>query len=422
MRERPLTRESADRLTAVLTEAGDLVEAGSTPDAAIAKAASVHGLPVLHVPLAVRGYNNGRAARQLAESRDPWVRASSYPTASVDGVVTALTGQPAEKTSVDSTDYDRPPDRPAPTPPDVTALAALFGVPATKEAAVRHDHSTVISKKARSRPPEGGVWHDEALGRAIDVETKLASVLAGASPGEYAAARAVTQARHPEASAFLFAALDRRFKKATVAPDPSFPADHPALALVAEFDRLRRTPKGRPPAVKKASPIISRQAKEAGFRDTWLPRIAPTLTPGSTDPGIVSNAAQKVHGFIGRVNETRGALADQGRMSSLNLRYQPPGAGGLPTEFSGLATQEVMNSLLQDPRMRGADPAKVVQAYQSLAGLAPNVMLHPTVASEFVHRTLQTGPLSYHDLGQLTKIEKDFVTTRRHSRPDGEDE
>jgi hypothetical protein len=75
--------------------------------------------------------------------------------------------------------------------------------------------------------------------------------------------------------------------------------------------------------------------------------------------------------------------------------------------------QADLQTLLTDQRFAHADKPTVLKVYQQLAALAPTAMRNPAVAGDFIDRRLQTGPLGFHELDALTRIEANLAKARQ---------
>jgi len=419
-----LSARSADRLDAVLSDAVADAEAGHPPDAALAKAAHAHGLPGGHVPLAVRAYNNGRAAAQLAASADPWEKAAAYPQASVAGVLERLAAlvPPAAAPATDA-DYLTPPAaaQKSAAAPDLAALAAAFGVPdAPREKSAAAPAATTWGRVAPRRVS------GELLGGLAEVFAKLAACVHDLTPEQYEGVRAAGAALHPAATRFAFDRLDRRRAKTArvVRPDAAVGRDHPAVRLLGALQHLHgRAPR---PKAAAAAPGPADESEGggrgkdqgggfgrsvlAGFRRT-ASRF-PTLVANrdETPKPSISGPLQRLRANVTGLQTKRQELELQAAHQALERQLLPEKEDPvLARQLERLDDQEALNGLLADPRLKTADPRTVVQTYRQLAGLAPTVMRNPAVAGDFVHRTVQTGPLSNFDLLQLAQLEKNVV-------------
>jgi hypothetical protein len=546
MKVPPLSEASASRLEAALADAVDAVESdGVAPDDALAKSAAAHGLPLSHLPMAVKALNTGRAARQLFAGDDPWEKAASFPLATVEGVARRLSdsSRPDPAKAAGDADFDRPPEVALPPAPDLARLANLLGVPEEPKA----------EKCAGARPEQSNVREVAVVCNRILAE--MEAVSRRTSDALYAGASKLARARHGEAARFAFDRLDARRGPAAAEPDLATPPDHPLVKLAGLLARVRGLTKAAavPPSVPPSeppAPAVLRPAAPgtAGLgRSVVAPSQVPPRPPGAgpavlpvsplTDPtnrydetvglahqpgvaGVLGGAigANTVPGsylYNPTIRQTRKltfdpalnphsaigsfapgapigpAVPDVGRVdlgtakpaptgavpaaagkTGGDTRVSPPekvalgwpnvsarvmpgpsqlvtgpifermrkadelrtsaqagkidqgitqayGAAGpetkLPNEMDRLGDQEAINALLASPHLQTADPAVVVQHYRQLSGLAPTVMRNPAVAQDFVRRAVQTGPLSYLDLGHLAKIERDVAGTR-HDR------
>ena len=88
----------------------------------------------------------------------------------------------------------------------------------------------------------------------------------------------------------------------------------------------------------------------------------------------------------------------------------------LQQNLSMIDTQASVQQLLEDPRFANANPGQVVAMYRQLQSVAPQAMSNAAIAADFIHRQMQTGPLSYFDLEKLTAIEKNLAQIKDYDR------
>lgn len=207
----PLSAASADRLEAALEAAADRVDAGEAPDAALAKAAAEVGLHARFVPLLVRGYNTGRAARQLASSNDPWEKAAGYPVASAEGVLKVLLGvtKVAEHSCVGGSDDDYKHAPPTTPPPPPKVPAAPEAEEEEKYAKAAADARTKAAAELAAVDRRDDRADPNAVAFALTrVGLKLAALVGEMAPAAYEGVRALALARFPGIEAPLFGRLD----------------------------------------------------------------------------------------------------------------------------------------------------------------------------------------------------------------------
>lgn len=402
-----LTRESAQRLSKVTDDAIDDIDAyGTKPNEALAKAAQAHALPVGHVPLLVRGYNNARTAEQLAASTNPWERAADFDPADVDGVTQALAGSNVKQAS-DLSDYARPPEREV-VVKDKAALvkkaAELWGVSLEEPTTVKQA-SAPAKVKAPSYTPTA------ALIEVSSLMQKFARELEEAACGTYAAVKdhCINQLGAHAECVFKFAE-DRYpvFKKAASDEiDLSVPADHPACKIVEAIDAVIADTSFKNQDVTKEAydNVIGRMLNRPGVFSSAIkgPLAGPDSTYGKYK-GYFDTKNQLVQGLARRQIDNKYEHLFKGTDSKLTR------------EFDRIDQQDVVNNLLADPRLKGVDPSAVIDSYRTLSGLAPTAMRNHALAADLIHRVSQTGPLSYFDLKELTGIEKNMTDSEKNRR------
>lgn len=113
-----LSKESENRITDSLSEAAELVNSGSSPNEAIAKTASSHGVPVGHLELMVRAFNTGRSEAHRQAGSDPLEKLAEFDLADLKTVIglvypdSVKTASSMIKEGAVSDAYRRPPVQP----------------------------------------------------------------------------------------------------------------------------------------------------------------------------------------------------------------------------------------------------------------------------------------------------------------------
>lgn len=441
----PLRAESAEKLAAAVEAADDLVDAGTPPETALAKAARDHAVPVGHVPFLVRAFNTGRAVRQFGAG-DPWEKAASHPVATVEGVRKVLDAPGEVKTAYapDRTaDYFTPP--PAPVP---THYFPLLTGGQKKEAAeaVRREETL------RPLPELKSDDRYKVAFAAIDALIALTDELKAATPAQYRAIKEAAAAADPATTEFAFGYAEandiwlRQKAASEVKSDPTVTTRHPAVEAVRKlaaarsaFPKEAGAPDGYAPVDNYGVPVEGWYAKAADTPRTIFgtpvpppPAPTPIKAVGLFDKQTIdtkaaglsefANSAKSVFGNMGGTIMSRKmpqqVLADV----SIDRRKDPvaTAAGNLPDAFARVDEHAAIQSILADPRFAKADPHTLVQAYRNLANMAPTAMQNPDIASDYLTRRIQTGPLGYHDLEALTRIEKNMA--QYHTRPKAEEE
>jgi len=403
-----LTAASTERMACVVDAADGYVDAGMTPNQALAKAAQDAKLPVTHVPHVVRAFNTGRAVRQLGES-DVWTKAASYPTATIEGVQEELGGAPTVKqaSATDVSDYAFGPKHKVETP----TIQFTVVKEASKPEPVRRDNT---------------ISHDYACsvvyGEAADVASRL-------KPAQYAAVKEAAAYAHPAAAEFFFSELESQNwrvqllakQASTTKPDVTVMFDHPVVKAIVKLAEMQGQ------RVETAEPDVPagyRKVAVEGTRVWYEKDDAPkvdTFNILPTDPLKFDAVDQsKVAGFAAGFGSGAGTMFNAANklvaspLTSKALDFsvtepQPLSEGAVTGDLSRgrdrLQTQDMAQGMLQDPRFAKSDPKVLLDTFHSLRSLAPNAMANPAIAADMVQRRLQTGPLSYFDLDKLVTIE-----------------
>jgi hypothetical protein len=443
----PLRAESAEKLAAAVEAADDMVDGGLSPEAALAKAARDNAVPVGHVPFLVRAFNTGRAVRQFGAG-DPWEKAAAHPVATVEGVRRILDAPETVKAAAadDRTaDYFVPPPEPTPT-----HYFPFLTPEQRKEAAAR-----VRREEAPAPPPEPAPDDRYKLAfAAIDAMIALTDGLKAASPAQYLAIKEAAASVAPAAAAYAFAYAEAndvwlRQKAASAArPDPTVTTRHPVVDAVrrlaaarSAFPKEAAAPAGYAPVENYGVPVAGWYAKAADAQLTIFgtpvsppPAAEPVKAAGLFDrQSHDTKSANFFKDFAGGTKSVFSGLG--GSIMSRKLpqqvyadmrvtRAKDPVAtatGDLPDTLARVDEHAAIQSILADPRFVKADPHTLVQAYRNLSNVAPTAMQNPDIAADYLTRRIQTGPLGYHDLEALTRIEKNMADYHRR-RPEVDDE
>lgn len=455
----PLSSESVARMTKVVEQADAAVDNGTEPALALAKAARDHGLPVGHVPIVTRSFNTGRAVRQLNES-DPWAKAADHPTATAAQVCAALDelGAPPAPRAKAASDYASAPG----TGMIKIAAAAPFVMSEWTKAAVAKAELPVVAAPA-SKP-----HYLSVRAKAAAILDQLRDAVSGLKPEQYSAVKRAAAAVWAAGADDTFTFLEGQnthlwyaaTKAASAHPDPTITTAHPAIAILRDLRAVREQYQepgdGRPLGYQKVAgsiegwfvpkPRIANISLEprpattvdaiqvtgpdvtkfagvlSGEPETEAPAPAPRKSPPTSTLGAMGRGAASA--FLGPLN----AIANNGFSGPLTDITVTPPASGLKhdvdktkVDLGHVDLQSNLQDVVSDPRLIGSDPKTVVQTYQQLTALAPNVMQNPSVAADFIHRRMQTGPLSAFDHKQLLDMEKVYNSTRKPSQIDDDD-
>lgn len=453
----PLRASSAEKLARAVEAADDAVDGGASPDGALAKAAADAGVPVGHVPFLVRAFNTGRSVRQLG-APGPWEKAASHPVASIEAVVKLL-GAPGQKRAEvredRAVDYFTPP----PSEPRYV-LPSLLTAEEKRASAPR-----LADPIPGPREPDAPTAHVKVAFTAVDSLIELTSVLKPLTASEYRAVKAAAEETAPDAAAFAFAYVEGgdpwlRAKSASAdKPDPRVTTDHPAVVAVKKLAAARAeypksagdsTPHGYAPVTDMGQPVdgwYSRLPVDAVFGVPVPPqtlsaapepvksagifdRRVEASQPESEPAPVVAKAAGFGSGFktvFGGASNLIGSrpLANEVYRGVNIDKPKNPIGGQLDSLSSALGHVDehaAIQSILADPRFVKADPQTLVQTYRDLSGIAPQAMQNPAIASDFLTRKVQTGPLGYHDLQALIQMEKNLSSYTGRPRPDDGDD
>jgi hypothetical protein len=266
---------------------------------------------------------------------------------------------------------------------------------------------------------------------------KIASIATELNPRQLVAVHKLAHKQYPAAAKIVFdllAARDVQVKAASA--DVTVSYDHPMLALISVVDRLRQMtidPRTCPRVTQKAASGFTLKRPDfttagAGVKSSNIfgavanPLISSTsavvksLGVSPFEKGLgetISGQAKHMQSLVNAATASRQQAVNDLLANRFKQEFELGSESKLQGQLQGLQQQEMINSLLRDDRLKHVQPHEIVRNYNTLASLAPGVMSNPAVASDFIHRIVQTGPLSYHDLAQLTKMEKDYRASRR---------
>jgi hypothetical protein len=310
--------------------------------------------------------------------------------------------------------------------------------------------------------PDGTV---KAAFAAIDSLIELTESLKPLTGAQYLAVKQAAVEVAPEAATFAFAFVENgdpymRAKAAsTNKPDPTITTDHPAVVSVKKLAAVKtsypkqaasQVPLGYAPVTDMGVTVdgwYSRLPQDAVFgvpipQSVLSSAPEPVKSAGIFDrPAAPAPAAEptpepatKVAGFgsgfstiFGGGTKLIGSRPLANEVAS-SLRIKAPSdptygaAESLSDSLGSVDEHAAIQSILADPRFVKADPHTLVQTYRDLSGIAPTAMQNPAIASDFLTRKVQTGPLGYHDLEALSRLEKNFATMKRPPAPDPDDD
>lgn len=85
-----LSKDAENRILTALESVADSVNDGSSPNDAIVKAASSHGIPAGHINLMVSAYNTGRTGKQRMAAENPFDKAAAFELADQQDIMSRL--------------------------------------------------------------------------------------------------------------------------------------------------------------------------------------------------------------------------------------------------------------------------------------------------------------------------------------------
>lgn len=455
----PLRAASAEKLAAAVEDADEAVDGGTPPAAALAKAARDHAVPVGHVPFLVRAFNTGRAVRQLGAG-DPWEKAADHPVATVDAVRAVLEDPGAVKAAAAE---DRTADYFAP-PPDARPRYHLPSLLTAEEKRA----SVSPREELAPRPPEPAP-PDTTVKMALEAGhllVGLAEAVRTLLPRQYLAVKRAAAEVAPEAAAFAFDFVEvgdpwlRAKGASTERIDSAVTTAHPAVVIVRKLEQIRGAfpkaaaapvPVGYEPVTtlgavvdgwfvrSRVDPVFGVPLPAQKLAAAPEPAKTATLFDATPAPPVAvpEEVAKRAGiggdlaaGFFKPLNWGASVVKKTPMLNEANqdlkLEKSPARPGdrqvdALGAAYSGIDEHAAIQSILADPRFVKADPQTLVQTYRDLANLAPQAMQNPAIASDFLTRKIQTGPLGYHDLEALTRLEANLAKARQRPEADPDD-
>ena len=461
-----LSANSTERMEKVVTAADNFVDNGMHPDMALAKAAQEYSLPAGHIPIVVRAFNTGRAVRQLGES-DVWSKAAQFPTASAEGVTSYISDISEVKQEKKSSyiDYLTPPNFKEPQ----------YTLP-VKEASNGVEEE-VKPQTVNPRPINDYYKLAELVDNITDKLERLpANKYAGVKKMAYRCAPDAADFVFKQ----LESADYHCNKKASAKPDITVGTDNDIVKMFVEMESIKsafqeipspqpldedeytkiaesgcnslykKNPnckilnKPIPSKVKNDKPKEVKEVKEMHGLELANPIIkASDDTSKKNSKGIgfkdiMSGAGKVLKSPFDMVGAIGGAAKGQmGKkweglkenklfgpvVKGLQREYSSRPSGdaigaseGLQHDLKRLQLRNAVQNLLMDPRFTNSDPKTVIDTFSQLSSLAPRAMANPAVASDFVHRRLMTGPLSYFDTSKLIEMEHNLARIERSAR------
>lgn len=439
---RSLSKEAEQKLITAIERAATLVNAGSTPNAAIVKSASESNIPSGHISLMVHAYNTGRTTTQREQGDDAFQKAADFQLADVDTVMSALypaqvkTSSELISESIVSTEY-------AVSPAGFLARrkaalektsAAQYQLPAKtfvppprdeKYAAERAYSQKVAEKRAAEEVRRISTVAYQKAAEAMDTLHDYFRKPGHMSFGD--ALREVDLRLGAEGVSVLnkLAAVYPHLEKQAATGEKHLGLTGPYSLVTNVLDAVDayNTAKSNLDSVKQASVICKKNE--------------PTFTTGSIlynpleEPLTLKAAAgagkKKEFETPQPLTSFGGTMANLGKLMGGGSFSEQIASGQAATDplkqkqkaYASIAgpdhenrlqqikSRGVLNDLiLNDPVISGYDPHEVASAYNQIAELAPNFTGSSAAMQALLRKRLESGGLADFDVKQLVELEK----------------
>lgn len=413
-------------------------ENGCSPDEAIAKVASEHGLSADWVPLMVQAHNHGRTTYQR-DRTDSGVleKLAEFPLASTEGVMAILypseilsPGEEAEKTAV-SSEYSRPPTW-AEERYKAAESAAILSTPMEKAA----------SAEPVPRDPDGvmrlRMKHISKLAREASrarQDTHRAKMAFLATLGELAdwfkGQNVETFVKHAYWAEQLFGAVAKhamdyvrirnRLKTAEITAPP--PDGQPVTSDYAPYSLVKA-------AIDAGTTMYFARKKEAeaevlrkqAHDETFSPFVRAPAKDQSPTSGSASQSSKQssllggVGGGLG-FSVARGFSGADKSLEESKSELQQKLVNDLADPSHEQAIRQIQvramltDLLSNDEVISGYDPNEVTEAYNEIASLSPRAAMQPAVVRPLLRKRLTAGSVEPFEAQQMAEIEKTITQT-----------
>lgn len=424
-----LNKEAENKITDSLGEVSELVNSGTSPNEAIAKTASAHGIPVGHIELMVRAFNVGRSEAQRHAGDEAHEKLADFDLADVKSVMDIMYPSIVKSASVLSKDthvsgaYSRPFNKVEPV-----KLAPL--TPLTKLASslpnYRAEHDTLGSTRTLSSLIEKiGSASDKLRMDSAATKDKVTSGIAklanyfrthGSKP--FLVVKDNSERLFgKQASALLGIVLSSNRhlnKQAGTVDDLMAPVevnDEPYRSIKSciELAQLHLNKQASSNYLKG----LSKQALQLGFNNS-LPE---------DNTGSVLDGMDKLAGKPGMwdiitkplITATMGAIGEHGRVS---------GSNNESADWKFVADQRMQEMALKnirasaafadllanDERISSSHPEDVAFHFNEISKVMPESTTNTAIMRPILRKRLESGigQIDVADIGQMIGIENDM--------------
>ena len=448
---RSLSKEAEQKLITAIERAATLVNAGSTPNAAIVKSASESNIPSGHISLMVHAYNTGRTTTQREQGDDAFQKAADFQLADVDTVMSSLypaqvkTSSELISESIVSTEY-------AVSPAGFLARrkaalektsAAQYQLPAKtfvppprdeKYAAERAYSQKVAEKRAAEEVRRISTVAYQKAAEAMDTLHDYFRKPGHMSFGD--ALREVDLRLGAEGVSVLnkLAAVYPHLEKQAATGEKHLGLTGPYSLVTNVLDAVDayNTAKSNLDSVKQAS-VISKKNEPTFTTGSILynPLEEPlTLKAAAGDNKKKDDAAESpaplssFGGTMSNLGKLMGANAMSDQITRTDMAADPTkqklkayasiASPDHENRLQQIKSRGVLNDLiLNDPVISGYDPHEVASAYNQIAELVPNFTGSSAAMQALLRKRLESGGLADFDVAQLVDLEKARAETAK---------
>lgn len=422
-----LSQMDERKLMAAIEKIGELVEAGSSPNDAVVKAASDLGVRPGHVSLIVNAYNTGKTAAVRSSGDSTFDKAAAFDMADLGAVLEQLypdkvkTAAEERQETAMSIEYMLPPtwlqysekaaEVAAPLPPIVDRKTGVEFTgkpePYPRDYSIKTADAFSTIEKSQRNLDEVRRVKSAAQDKASSLWGQLHEYFR--QPGHVPFGTVVKAASHfgPDGDAVM-----RVLAKS--APELVKEAAVPGLvdAAAQPYPLIRQL----------ISSVQDFQEKKAAFDEattqhaaTEAAQLDPFVLPvqGSVLGGSWTGKEAGALGDLG-IGTVLGGLASRVSAAQPRDDYDPKAEEYVRELTSPLHEQDLkrisMQSLIarlmsSDPVIAGYEQQDVVDAYNDIVATSPRSADNPPVIQAMLRKRLEQGSLDMHDLEQLTEVE-----------------